>query len=98
MPEFRSTFSIPAQHPCLPGHFPGRPIVPAVLLLQAIADALRPHFDNRSPTRVSTAKFLHPVLPEQTLTLQLVTNPNSASADFRCSLEGRIVARGRMHY
>jgi 3-hydroxyacyl-[acyl-carrier-protein] dehydratase len=29
-------FSIDASHPSLPGHFPGRPIVPGVLLLDHV--------------------------------------------------------------
>lgn len=98
MPEFTTTFSIPSQHPCLPGHFPDRPIVPAVLLLQSVADALRPHFGNRAPSQVSAAKFLHPVLPGQTLMLQLDIDRASARARFRCNLGSRIVAQGEMRY
>ncbi len=98
MPEFTTTFSIPAQHPCLPGHFPGRPVVPAVLLLQSVADALRPHFGNRAPSRVSAAKFLHPVAPEQTLVLQLDIDRASARARFCCKIGTRTVAHGELHF
>lgn len=98
MPEFTTTFRIPSQHPCLPGHFPGRPIVPAVLLLQSVVDALRPHFGNRAPSRVSAAKFLHPVLPEQILMLQLDIDRAGARARFRCNLGTHIVAQGEMRY
>ncbi len=28
--------TIPADHPSLPGHFPGRPIVPAVVILDEV--------------------------------------------------------------
>src|SRR4030095_8551398 len=34
----RATVRIPATHPALPGHFPGRPIVPGVVLLQCVLD------------------------------------------------------------
>lgn len=98
MPDFTSCFSISAKHPCLSGHFPDRPIVPAVLLLQAVADALRPHVGNRAPIAVNAAKFLLPVLPEQALTLQLKIDHATAHAHFRCSCEGQIVAQGRMRY
>ncbi len=96
MPEFVTNFSIPAHHPCLSGHFPDRPIVPAVLLLQSVVDALRPHFCNRAPIAVNAAKFLLPVLPEQTLSLHL--NIDHASARFRCTCEGQTVAQGQMRY
>jgi len=98
MPEFTTTFSISAQHPCLPGHFPGRPVVPAVLLLQSVADALRPHFGNWAPSRVSAAKFLHPVSPEQTLVLQLDIDHTGARARFHCTLGALTVAQGELHF
>lgn len=63
---------IDASHPSLPGHFPGRPIVPGVVLLdQAIAAAER--WLGR-PLRIASltqAKFTRPLLPEQSATLAL---------------------------
>ena len=29
-------FSIPLEHPCLPGHFPRQPVVPGVVILDAV--------------------------------------------------------------
>ena len=40
---------VAADHPALPGHFPGRPIVPGVLLLDAVLQAMRR--DARRPRR-----------------------------------------------
>jgi 3-hydroxyacyl-[acyl-carrier-protein] dehydratase len=34
-------FCVATDHPCLPGHFPGRPIVPGVLMLDHVFAALR---------------------------------------------------------
>lgn len=34
--ELRATLSVPATHPLLAGHFPGAPLVPGVLLLEAV--------------------------------------------------------------
>ena len=39
--QFRETFRIAPTHPALPGHFPGRPVVPGVVLLDRVAAALR---------------------------------------------------------
>lgn len=57
-----------ADHPAFAGHFPGAPIVPGVLLLDA---ALR-DIEATSGVAVAeiiSAKFLHPVSPDQPLTL-----------------------------
>jgi 3-hydroxymyristoyl/3-hydroxydecanoyl-(acyl carrier protein) dehydratase len=66
---------IAADHPSLPGHFPGRPIVPGVLLLdQAIAAA---EDWLRRPLRIASlqhAKFTRPLLPRETATLAFALN------------------------
>ena len=63
---------IAANHPSLPGHFPGLPIVPGVVLLeQAIAAA---ESWLQRPLRIASlqqAKFTRPLLPEQSATLAL---------------------------
>jgi 3-hydroxymyristoyl/3-hydroxydecanoyl-(acyl carrier protein) dehydratase len=60
--------AIPADHPAFPGHFPGMPIVPGVVLLDAalavIGRALGRDIDD---CRIASAKFLSPVLPGQAL-------------------------------
>ena len=57
---------IAANHPALPGHFPGSPITPGVVLLEMVAAALSQHIG--CATRVTgfpAVKFLSPLLPEQ---------------------------------
>ena len=57
-------FSIPADHPSLPGHFPGRPIVPGVVLLERVLEAIEAaHGPLRSPLRLPQVKFAQPLLP-----------------------------------
>lgn len=54
-------FVLPADHPALPGHFPGRPIVPGVLLLDAVLQAAASL--GEAPRRILRAKFAAPVEP-----------------------------------
>mgnify|MGYP000479908685 CR=1 FL=1 len=59
-------FAVAADHPCLAGHFPSRPIAPAVLLLDlgcAQLRRLRPELG--ALLQVRSAKFMQPVLPQQ---------------------------------
>lgn len=61
------SFMIVADHPCLPGHFPGRPLVPGVVLLDEVfvlieADA---GMAGQIVGGLANAKFLNPVRPDQ---------------------------------
>lgn len=63
MIEKRGT--IPADHPALPGHFPGEPIVPGVVLLNEVLSAIpgRMH--------ISWAKFHAPLLPGEAFAIRI---------------------------
>ena len=68
----RTTLRIPATHPALPGHFPGRPIVPGVVLLQAVLDEAERWLGRELSARsLPQAKFSAPLLPEQDAKLEL---------------------------
>jgi 3-hydroxyacyl-[acyl-carrier-protein] dehydratase len=68
----RATVRIPASHPALPGHFPGRPIVPGVVLLQCVLDEAERWLGKKLSVReLPQAKFSTPLLPEQDAELEL---------------------------
>jgi 3-hydroxymyristoyl/3-hydroxydecanoyl-(acyl carrier protein) dehydratase len=68
-----SLWQVPADHPAFSGHFPGRPIVPGVVLLDHALVLVQGQ--GPSPAsggwRVAQAKFLSPVGPGETLAFQL---------------------------
>lgn len=82
---------IAADHPSLPGHFPGQPIVPGVLLLQHVAEALRSWRGQRL-ARLIEVKFLHPLLPAQAATLTL--SERGGRLRFEICREHELLARG----
>jgi 3-hydroxyacyl-[acyl-carrier-protein] dehydratase len=62
---------IPVDHPAFAGHFPGRPILPGVLLLVEVAEALRANGQSGAGMTISSAKFLAPVRPGAVLTIRV---------------------------
>lgn len=63
---------VPADHPSLPGHFPGRPIVPGVVLLDAVLDAVRSACDSSLRLEsIVSAKFLQAVAPDTPVDVQV---------------------------
>ncbi len=91
---FQQTMHFGAGHPALPGHFPGHPLVPGVLLLEQVALALRVWRDLRL-ARVLEVKFLAPLLPEETALLRLTAiESDSERIRFEIQRDGVLLARG----
>lgn len=88
---YEVTFSIPPTHPALPGHFPGYPLVPGVVLLEQVALALRAWRDERL-VRVAEAKFMAPLLPDELAELSLSQVGDRARFDIRRG--SQLLARG----
>ena len=85
-------FRVEADHPCLPGHFPGRPVVPGVVLLDE-ALALLAGAPGLRVTGLAAARFLRPVLPgDEVEVLHDVIGPGRVS--FTCRVAGRDAVRG----
>lgn len=88
------SFTIAPSHPALPGHFPGRPIVPGVLLLDEVLRAIAAREPSRPPPdRLLRAKFLAPVRPGQAVALELGERRGGRIA-FAGRVAGAVVLRG----
>lgn len=66
-----TTFMIPHDHPCLPGHFPGRPIVPGVVVLDHVLAAIQTRHGALGPLRMPQVKFVQPLLPGEEARIEL---------------------------
>jgi 3-hydroxyacyl-[acyl-carrier-protein] dehydratase len=55
-------FQVAPDHPSLPGHFPGRPLVPGVLLLDHVLQAVS-RLTGQDMTRLRQVKFTSALLP-----------------------------------
>ncbi|WP_243048316.1 hydroxymyristoyl-ACP dehydratase [Dyella sp. RRB7] len=88
---FQREICVPADHPCLPGHFPGAPLVPGVVLLEQVAMALRDWRGQRL-ARVAEAKFVAPLLPAQDAVISLMESGGRLRFEIR--REHELLARG----
>jgi 3-hydroxymyristoyl/3-hydroxydecanoyl-(acyl carrier protein) dehydratase len=89
--SYHAAFSYAADHPSLPGHFPGRPLVAGVLLLEQVAQALRAWRGQRLAC-VREAKFLAPLKPGEPADLRLT--PAGAQVRFEVRRGDILIARG----
>ncbi|MDQ3271676.1 MAG: 3-hydroxyacyl-ACP dehydratase [Pseudomonadota bacterium] len=92
-----TSLSFAADHPAFAGHFPGRAIVPGVLLLDAavhaVQQALAASGGGVTACQVNSAKFLSPVSPGEILSLSW-SDTGKGQVRFGIDGPGRQVASG----
>jgi 3-hydroxymyristoyl/3-hydroxydecanoyl-(acyl carrier protein) dehydratase len=85
---------IPADHAAFAGHFPGQPIVPAVVLLDETLHAIeRQEPQLRGSWRIDSAKFHSTVGPGEAVMLNYQKTANAAFR-FTLHVQQRLVATG----
>ena len=89
--SWHESICIAAEHPALPGHFPGRPVVPGVVLLDRVSAAIELRF-GRTITGLAQVKFLRPLLPDEEAELVLAAAGNTVR--FTLTRAGATIATG----
>jgi 3-hydroxyacyl-[acyl-carrier-protein] dehydratase len=99
--QSEARFVVPPDHPAFAGHFPGAPIVPGVLLLDAAVHAVQQARGSRTPgsaaaqvCEISSAKFLSPVGPGETLMISC--RPGASGTHFEIHSGARKIATGTL--
>lgn len=88
-------FSIPSDHPCLPGHFPGRPLVPGVVVLEQVLLAVATASGQAVATlRLPQVKFMAPLLPDEQARVEL--EGQAPRWKFRVLREDQLLVRGEL--
>jgi len=93
--DFKVSRTIDATHPSLPGHFPGSPIVPGVVILDEIVAALTARRPNITVNSIPVVKFVAPLKPDQSFMIQF-SNVDGGEIDFRCQVENQVIVDGRL--
>lgn len=95
MSSHRASFRVPATHPALPGHFPGQPVVPGVLLLEAVLAAAEAWLGRPlQPVALPSVKFLQPLLPGQEADIALAAE--GTGLRFQLLRGDQLLAQGRL--
>lgn len=90
------TWPVPADHPVFAGHFPGRPIVPGVVLLdEALRCTESLLATPATGWQIANAKFLSPVGPGEILNIRVERTPRG-NYSFTIRAGEREVASGSL--
>ncbi len=88
-PPLAIDWHVPHDHPAFAGHFPGRPIVPGVLLLAQALEAAATVVDAAwltQPVQIAAAKFLAPLRPGDTCRVELRVDVASRGRKLRVDI------------
>lgn len=84
---------IPVTHPSLAGHFPGNPVIPGVVQLAEVLDALASWIPESRVAGFRTVKFLRPLPPDCSFTIELEQTA-TATVRFNCHTGTQPLSKG----
>jgi 3-hydroxyacyl-[acyl-carrier-protein] dehydratase len=95
MKSHESAFAIATDHPSLPGHFPGNPIVPGVLLLDEVVNAAERWLGRAVNVRaLPQVKFVQPLRPQEQARINLTLD--AGTLKFTVQKEAAVIAQGSL--
>lgn len=84
------------EHPSLPGHFPGNPMAPGVVLLNLIFSEIAMQKPTRVVTGIKKLKFIRPLLPGDCFNVQFSAEKNN-TLRFHCTHNEQIFVEGNLY-
>lgn len=93
--SIESTVRFDRDHPALPGHFPGDPLIPGVVILDRVEQTLAAALGGGRFGQLPAVKFVSPLRPGETLTIR-VEPTRTHRYRFVCSCGERLVAEGQL--
>lgn len=86
---------VSGDHPSLPDHFPGDPIVPGVVILDEVASVIHENRPDLWVCGIERVKFSSPLRPDEPFTVRL-TFPQPGQARFECESAHGVFSQGRL--
>lgn len=87
--------TVASDHPSLPGHFPGRPIVPGVVVLSYAFELLGRQIHPLRVTGIRRLKFLAMLRPGETFRVE-ASVPVEGRMGFKCFIGDDVLAEGHV--
>ena len=74
---------VATNHPALPGHFPGDPLVPGVIILDQVTQAIGARFPQIALGTLRNARFYAPLKPGETFSVQALLRDEQVRFEVR---------------
>ncbi len=87
--------TVPTSHPSLPGHFPGNAVVPGVVILDEVLQALEQWRPGSQVDAIPSVRFVAPLAAAQVFTVRFAVH-DEQRIGFVCLVEGRKLAYGQL--